>query len=94
MLYSFSKWTDREITVDKLQINYNQKLIIINGLKIKNSNEFYYDNVFESEKISLNYNLQSLFTNLIIINNLIIKNSKFFLELVEKSQKIWQHKFA
>ena len=26
MLYSFSKRTDREITVDKLQINYNQKL--------------------------------------------------------------------
>ena len=41
--------------------------------------------IFESEKISLNYNLQSLFTNLIIINNLTVENPKFFIEVVRKS---------
>lgn len=84
LLYAFSKWVDREITVDKFQINYKQSLIIISNAKIKNPNEFYYDNFVESEKIILNYNFKSLFSDLIIINNLIIENPKFFLEIVEK----------
>ena len=87
--YKFSKWTGREITLNKLQINHSQSMIIINDLKIKNPTKFYYDNIFEAEKITLNYNLKSLFTNLIIINNLIIENSIFFLEIIEKSPKIY-----
>ena len=89
LIYSFSKWTRHEITLDKLQINYNQSLIKINGLKIKNPNEFYFDYIFETEKIILSYDLQSLLTDLIIINNLIIENSRFFLEIVEKPSKIY-----
>ena len=87
--YGFSKWIERKIILDKFQINFIQRSIIIKGLKIKNSNKFYYDNIFESEKISLNYNLQSLFTNLIVINNLTIENAKFFFELIEKSPNIY-----
>ena len=87
MLYGVSKWTRHEITLDKLQINYNQSLITINGLKIKNPNEFYYDNIFESEKIILSYNPQSLLTSLITYNNLIIENPKFFVELIEEKNK-------
>ena len=85
LIYGFSKWTRHEITLDKLQINYIQSLITINGLKIKNPNEFYYDNIFESEKITLGYNPQSLLTNLITYNNLIIENPKFFVELIEET---------
>ena len=84
LLYGFSKWIDREIVVDKFRINYKQNLIIINGAKIKNSNEFYYDNIVESEEIILNYNFKSLFSNLIIINSLIIENPIFFFEFLEK----------
>ena len=84
LLYGFSKWVDREIVVDKFQINYKKSLIIINGAKIKNLDEFYYDNFAESEKIILNYNFKSLFSNLIIINSLIIENPRFYLEFVEK----------
>ena len=58
--------------------------MIINGVKIKNSNEFYYNNFLESEKIILSYNFKSLFSNLIIINHLIVEKPKFFLELIEK----------
>ena len=89
LIYSFSKWTRHEITLDKLQINYIQSLITINGLRIKSPNEFYYDNIFESEKITLSYNPQSLLTNLITYNNLIIKNPKFFVELIEESPKVY-----
>ena len=89
LIYSFSKWTRHEITLDKLQINYIQSLITINGLRIKSPNEFYYDNIFESEKITLSYNPQSLLTNLITYNNLIIENPKFFVELIEESPKAY-----
>ena len=89
LIYGFSKWTRHEITLDKLQINYIQSLITINGLRIKSPNEFYYDNIFESEKITLSYNPQSLLTNLITYNNLIIENPKFFVELIEESPKTY-----
>ena len=89
LIYGFSKWTRHEITLDKLQINYIQSLITINGLRIKSPNEFYYDNIFESEKITLSYNPQSLLTNLITYNNLIIENPKFFFELIEESPKVY-----
>ena len=89
LIYGFSKWTRHEITLDKLQINYIQSLITINGLRIKSPNEFYYDNIFESEKITLSYNPQSLLTNLITYNNLIIENPKFFVELIEESPKVY-----
>ena len=89
LIYSFSKWTRHEITLDKLQINYIQSLITINGLRIKSPNEFYYNNIFESEKITLSYNPQSLLTNLITYNNLIIENPKFFVELIEESPKVY-----
>ena len=89
LMYGFTKWTRHEITLDKLQINYIQSLITINGLRIKSPNEFYYDNIFESEKITLSYNPQSLLTNLITYNNLIIENPKFFVELIEESPKVY-----
>ena len=84
LLYGFSKWIDREIIVDKLQINYNQNSITINGAKIKNPSGFYYDNFIELEKIILSYNFKSLFSDLIIINNVIVENPKFFLEVIEQ----------
>ena len=84
LLYSFSKWIDREIEIDKFQLRYNPNSIIAHGIKIKNSNEFYYDNFVELEKIILSYNFKSLFSNLIIINDLTIENPNFFLEIIEK----------
>ena len=83
-LYFLSKWTDREITVDKFEINYSQNSIIISDVEIKNPKEFYYNNFVEINKITIDYNPKSFFSDLIIINNLVIENPKFFLEVVEK----------
>ena len=84
LLYAFSKWVDREITVEKFEINYNQGSMIINNAKIINPSEFYYDNLVEIQKVILGYNFKSLFTDVIIINNLTIENPSFFLELIDK----------
>ena len=81
--YKFSKWIERQFVVDKFYIDYPNS-IVVSGIKIKNSNPFYYEYIYESEKITLNFDLKSLlFNNLIIINNLIVENPKFFLEIVE-----------
>ena len=81
--YKFSKWIERQFVVDKVYIDYPNS-IVVSGIKIKNSNPFYYEYILESEKIALNFDLKSLlFSNLIIINNLIVENPKFFLEIVE-----------
>ena len=81
--YKFSKWIERQFVVDKFYIDYPNS-IVVSGIKIKNSNPFYYEYILESEKIALNFDLKSLlFSNLIIINNLIIENPKFFLDIVE-----------
>ena len=81
--YKFSNWIERQFVVDKIYIDYPNS-IVVSGIKIKNSNPFYYEYIFESEKIALNFDLKSLlFSNLIIINNLIVENPKFFLEIVE-----------
>ena len=81
--YKFSKWIERQFVVDKFYIDYPNS-IVVSGIKIKNSNPFYYEYILESEKIALNFDLKSLlFSNLIIINNLIVENPKFFLEIVE-----------
>ena len=81
--YKFSKWIERQFVVDKFYIDYPNS-IVVSGIKIKNSNPFYYEYIFESEKIVLNFDLKSLlFSTLIIINNLIVENPKFFLEIVE-----------
>lgn len=85
LLYSFSKWTDREIEVDKFQINYRKNFILIEDAKIKNLNEFYYNNFIEVDKIFLSYDFKSLFSHLIIVNDLTVENPKFYLELIEKS---------
>ena len=47
--------------------------------------KFYYDNFIESGKVTLSYNFKSLFSDLIIINNLTVENPKFFIEVVRKS---------
>ena len=86
--YKFSKWIERQFVVDKFYIDYPNS-IVVSGIKIKNSNPFYYEYILESEKIALNFDLKSLlFSNLIIINNLIVENPKFFLEIAEINKNL------
>ena len=85
--YKLSKWIERPIAFDKFRIDYPNSFEVT-GIKIKNPNKFYNKNIFESDKIALDLNLKSLlFSDLIIINNLNIKNPRFFLDIVQKNKK-------
>ena len=80
IIFSISKWVEREIFVSKVDINYSKREIVFNLIEIKNIDKFYYKNIFEADKIKIQYNFKSLFTDLVKIDYLIFENSRFFLE--------------
>ena len=89
--YKLSNWIEKDITFDKFYIDY-PNIILIENLKIKNDNPVYYDLIFESKEITIKLDLKSfLFSDLVIIDSLIITKPKFYLEVVKKrlqSEKI------
>ena len=78
--FSASKMTEREISIGNIDIDYSKKQIILNTVEVGNIDKFYYKNIFEAEKIVILYNFRSLFSNLVIIDDLIFLNSKLYLE--------------
>ena len=80
IIFSISKWVEREIFVSKVDINYSKREIVFNSIEIRNIDKFYYKNIFEADKIKIQYNFKSIFTNLVKIDYLIFSNSRFFLE--------------
>ena len=80
IIFSISKWVEREIFVSKVDINYSKREIVFNLIEIRNIDKFYYKNIFEADKIKIQYNFKSMFTNLVKIDYLIFSNSRFFLE--------------
>jgi len=82
--YKLSNWVEKRIIFEDFNIKYPD-LISIKGLKIINLDPFFYETVFEAEKVEIKFDLKSLlFSELIIIDHLKIKKPKFFLELIEK----------
>ena len=73
--------TDRNISIETIDINYLKKQIILNSVEVKSTNKIYYENIFEVEKIKIKYNFTSLFSDMIIIDHLIFYNSKIFLDI-------------
>ena len=84
--HKLSNWVEKKISYSKFNFNYPNSISITN-LKIVNSNPNYYENIFEAEKVDINFDLKSyLFSELVVINDLLIEKPNFFLELVEKKK--------
>ena len=81
IIFSISKLTDRNISVETIDINYLKRQIILNSVEVKSTNKIYYENIFEVEKIKIKYNFISLFSDMKIIDHLIFYNSKIFLDI-------------
>ena len=84
----FSNWVERPVEISHLNFEYSG-LIEIEDIKILNLNESYYQNIFQAEKISLNIDVKSLFSKLVIINNIDITNPQFYLDvkILDKEKK-------
>jgi len=81
IIFVIPKLTDRNISIETIDINYLKKQIILNSVEVKSTNKIYYENIFEVEKIKIKYNFTSLFSDMIIIDHLILYNSKIFLDI-------------
>ena len=88
IIYSASKWLEKDLSIKKIDINYFSDVIELNVVKIKNNKNFSYENIFEAEKIIIKYNLNTILKDLVEIDYLRIQNTKFYLEFDEKNKKI------
>lgn len=80
IVFSISKLVERETIISKVDINYSKREIVFNLIEIRNKDNFYYKNIFEADKIKIQYNFKSIFTDLVKIDYLVFSNSRFFLE--------------
>ena len=75
----FSSWVERPVEISHINFEYSG-LVEIEDIRILNSNESYFNYIFQAEKISFNFDVKSLISELIIINNIDITNPQFFLD--------------
>ena len=76
----FSNWVERPVKIKKLNFNYSGN-VKIEDIEILNKDKNYFKNIFKAEKIEINFEMDSIFSDLIIIKNLDIYNPKFFLDI-------------
>ena len=93
IIFSTSKLTDKNISIESIDIDYLKKKIILNSVKVESTKKIYYKNIFEAEKIEVEYDFKSLFNDLLIINHLIFYNSKIFLDIDIKDKMISDDNF-
>ena len=89
----FSGWVERPVEIGHLNFEYSG-LVVIEDIRILNLDENYYQNIFQAEKISFDFDVKSLTSNLIIINNLDITNPEFYLDIkiLEKKENVNNNK--
>ena len=79
-----SKITEYETSLRLSKFNLFSGKIEIKKLTLKNKKNFSFENIFESEKIIINFDIKSYFSNLVIIKNVNIIDPKFFFEIKNK----------
>ena len=88
IIFTLSKKIDRNIYIKNINIDYSKKKITLNSIEVESTNKIYYKNIFEAEKVEIEYDFKSLFTDLIIINHLIFYNSNIFVDIDMTNTKI------
>ena len=79
----FSNWVERPVKIKKLNFDYSG-YVKIEEIKILNYEKNYYKNIFKAEKIEINFDISSIFSDLILIKSLDIYDPEFFLDIIIK----------
>jgi hypothetical protein len=87
ILTKLSKWTERTVTSESVEIDYSKGKINFNGLEILNKPDFYDKNIFEAKKLTIEIEFSSLFSDLVKINKFILNEPKFFFEIKDMAEK-------
>jgi hypothetical protein len=76
----FSNWVERPVKIQKLNFNYSG-YVKIEDIEILNNDKNYFKNIFKAEKIEINFDMSSIFSDLVIIKSLNIYDPEFFLDI-------------
>ena len=76
----FSNWVERPVKIKKLNFNYSG-YVKIEDIEILNYNKNYYKYIFKAEKIEISFDMNSVFSDLILIKSLDIHDPEFFLDI-------------
>ena len=76
----FSNWVERPVKIKKLNFNY-YGYVKIEDIEISNYDKNHYKNIFKAEKIEINFDMNSIFSDLIIIESLNLYDPEFFLDI-------------
>ena len=87
ILNKLSKWTERTVTSESVEIDYAKGKINFNGLEILNKPNFNDKNIFEAKKLTVEIEFSSLLSDLVKINKFILNEPKFFLEIKDMTEK-------
>lgn len=78
---TLEKATEKAISIDNININFNKSLFTLHNIKIYNSGDFENEFFFTSKKILLTLNLSSIFSKVIEFQDLIFYEPKIYLEI-------------
>ena len=82
--YFFSKklsnWTEHTSEVNISKLNYFKGELEINKIQIKNNKNFE-SKIFDTNLITINFDFKSLFSNLVLINSVVIIDPIFYFEI-------------
>jgi len=92
ILSNLSKWTEKTVIADSIDVDYAKRLIIFNDLEILNEPGFYSKNIFEVKKLTIKIELSSVFSDLVQINKFTLHEPKFFFEIKDMSDKVERSK--
>jgi hypothetical protein len=81
IIFVIPKLTDRNISIETIDINYLKNQIILRSVEVENTNKIYYKNIFEVDKVKIQYDFNSLFSDLIIIEHLFFYDSRVFVDI-------------
>ena len=76
----FSNWVERPVKIKKLNFNYSG-YVKIEDIEILNYDKHYYKYIFKAEKIEISFDMNSVFSDLILIKSLDIHDPEFFLDI-------------
>ncbi len=92
ILTKLSKWTERTVIAESVDIDYFKRKINFNHLEISNKPNFYDKNIFEAKKLSVEIELSSIFSDLVKINKFILHEPEFFFEIKDFTEKLEKKK--
>ena len=83
----FSNWTEHNSIIKISRFNYLKGEIEINEIKIRNNKNFE-SKIFDANLIIINFDFKSLFSNLVIINSVVIIDPILYFEIKDNNLEL------